>query len=289
MPGVRIQDRLLRVVTADSSVPGSSPLVEDWVRRLIERHTRAFTRAEFLKSVRALSARYVERRADLSDRPAIDSPGKRAAFAAFYAPLHLLTVQAVVSALDLGDSPVSRITDLGCGTGAAGAGWALAAARRPTVVGVDRLAWPLAEATWNWQALGVPGRTRRADLAGVVEQLARDSRHQRGSGEARGHALLFGWAINELDASSRQRVLHALIELAATGTACLIVEPIARASTPWWRDWEDALAPFGARSDDWKFQLPLPPALAQLDREAGFRRDGLAARSCWIAARSMLS
>ncbi len=55
------------------------------------------TRSEFLKAIRALSARYVERRGVLADRSPIDSAGKRAAFAGFYAPLHFLTVRAVVA------------------------------------------------------------------------------------------------------------------------------------------------------------------------------------------------
>ena len=261
--------------------------VDAWVRSLVERHTRAFTRSEFLKSVRALSARYVERRADLPGRSPLDSPGKRAAFAAFYAPLHLITVQAVVRALDLTGSRVSAITDLGCGTGAAGAGWALACQVRPQLTGVDRLAWPLGEAAWNWQALGVTGRTRRADIPDVIEELARGFRHGRPVRDSGFGALLLGWAVNELDTSARHRVLQALVTLAAAGTAALIVEPIARGATPWWPEWQDTLTPLGARCDDWRFETPLPPALAELDREAGFRRDGLAARSCWIAGRSI--
>ena len=54
------------------------------------------TRSEFLKAIRALSARYVERRGALPDRSPLDSAGKRAAFAGFYAPLHFLTVRAVI-------------------------------------------------------------------------------------------------------------------------------------------------------------------------------------------------
>ena len=259
--------------------------VDAWVRSLIERHTRPFTRSEFLKSVRALSARYVERRVDLPGRSPIDSPGKRAAFAAFYAPLHLLTVRALVRSLDISASRVSAITDLGCGTGAAGAGWALGCSVQTQITGVDRLAWPLAEAAWNWQTLGVTGRTRRADMPVVVEELARASRHGRANPQGRSGALLFAWAVNELDDPARRRVLQALATLAAAGIAALVIEPIARSAAPWWPEWEDTLTPLGARCDDWKFETALPPALAELDREAGFRREGLSARSCWIAGR----
>jgi hypothetical protein len=59
------------------------PMTPDgWIDRVIERHTQSMTRPEFLKAVRALSARYVEQRAALRDRSPLDSAGKRAAFAA---------------------------------------------------------------------------------------------------------------------------------------------------------------------------------------------------------------
>jgi hypothetical protein len=57
----------------------------------------------------------------------LDSAGKRAAFAAFYAPLHFLTMRAIVQELVVADStPVTHIdtiVDLGCGTGVAGGRW----------------------------------------------------------------------------------------------------------------------------------------------------------------------
>jgi len=70
-----------------------------WLTALQDRHRSSLTSAEFLKALRALSARYVERRSQLRDRSPLDSAGKRAAFAAFYAPLHFVTTQAVLRAL----------------------------------------------------------------------------------------------------------------------------------------------------------------------------------------------
>src|SRR4051794_40832473 len=73
--------------------------IDRWCEALIARHTASLSRPEFLKAVRALSARYVEARGRLADRSPIDSAGKRAAFAAFYAPLHFVTMREVVRAL----------------------------------------------------------------------------------------------------------------------------------------------------------------------------------------------
>src|SRR5512140_214757 len=104
------------------------------------------TRPEFLKAIRALSARYVERRGALPDRSAIDSAGKRAAFAGFYAPLHFLTTRHVIAALGGPPAGVASIVDAGCGTGVAGAAWALACTEPPALTGIDLSGWALDEA-----------------------------------------------------------------------------------------------------------------------------------------------
>jgi hypothetical protein len=111
--------------------------------------------------------------------------------------------------------------------------------------------------------------------------------------EVRGHRsphtttrhVLFGWAVNELDPDSRKRLLQSVLAMAASAAGVLVVEPLAHRATPWWEEWRDALAPLGVRSDEWRFEIPLPAALAELDREAGFRREGLTAKSLWIAPR----
>ena len=72
---------------------------ERFIAALLDRHAAPLRRSEFLKAIRALSARYVERRATLADRSPLDSAGKRAAFAAYYAPLHYLTVGHILDAL----------------------------------------------------------------------------------------------------------------------------------------------------------------------------------------------
>ena len=68
--------------------------------------------------------------------------------------------------------------------------------------------------------------------------------------------------------------------LAARGARILALEPISRTLVPWWEDWAGARdrsrrdAPTNGVSP-----IALPATLAALDRDAGFKRDGLTARS----------
>jgi RNA polymerase sigma-70 factor (ECF subfamily) len=253
-------------------------LVDRWLTALVDRHTRALSRAEFLKAVRALSARYVERRAELGRRSPLDSAGKRAAFAAYYAPLHLLMVQHVTRALGAATPSVQRILDLGCGTGTSSAGWALACDRAPTLTGIDRSAWALGEAAWNWRALGLAGRTRQGDL--VAAASARSS----ASGGRFPSAILVAWSANELDDDARAVLLQALLGHAASGRAVLVIEPLARSAAPWWSEWADTCERVGGRADEWQEDVPVPAALADISEGAGFRRPPLRARSLWWPA-----
>lgn len=268
------------------------------MQALLDRHASALRRTELLKAIRALSARYVERRAELPGRSALDSDGKRAAFAVFYAPLHLITTREIVHHLGLDSTSVRRVIDLGCGTGAAGAGVAAALAtagfagrtepRSTTarealnLTGVDAHPWAVAEANWTWRTIGLNGRATRGDLVRAAQDLARS---------ARPHSLddtviVLGWSVNELDAASRARLLPLLLDLHRADAAVLVVEPIARTAVPWWDDWAGAIVAAGGRADEWRFPAALPKALADLDEAAGFRRDTLTGRTCFVTRRS---
>jgi hypothetical protein len=253
-------------------------VVADWLIHLLDRHTARLTRPEFLKAVRALSARYVERRAALADRPALDSAGKRAAFAAFYGPLHFLATRSVMRALGLGDRRIDILLDLGCGTGVTSAAWTLEARTPPHVWGIDRDTWALAEARWNWRQLGVHGRAVRADLVDVAQAAAAG---RFGLGDIRRVGFVLGWSVNELTQTSRARLLESLRILAGRSAGVLVLEPISRAVAPWWPEWEQGLAACGGRADMWKFDSPLPASLAELDEAAGFRRSALGVRSLY--------
>ena len=166
--------------------------VAGWLEALERRHLADLTTSEVARALRALSSCYVERRAKLARGGALDSAGKRAAFALFYAPLHFLVVREIVRAIDSASSAgsIARILDLGCGTGAAGAAWALECGRC-AVDGVDRHAWAVAEANWTYRTLGLAGRARQAD----VDRLA-----VRGGN---GQAILAAYTVNELPDATR--------------------------------------------------------------------------------------
>jgi len=252
---------------------------DEWIAALIERHTASLTRPEFLKSIRALSARYVERRSALEGRSALDSAGKRAAFAAFYAPLHFLTMRAIVQELGVAapaTSPattIDTIVDLGCGTGVAGAAVAMAYAKAPRLEGVDLHPWAVDEARWNLRTLGLPGTARR----GSLEQRLSAFAGSRGALDTT--AIVCGWSLNELPHQRRTLAIDALLGLPSRGAALLIVEPIARRLVPWWDAFATRAVAAGGRSDEWRFPPALPAALADLDEAAGFDREALSARS----------
>lgn len=244
----------------------ASARFDEWLAALHARHVAPYRPKEFTHALQALSVRYVERRQELGSRSPLDSAGKRAAFAAFYAPLHFLTIGQVLDQV-AGTAQPERIADLGCGTGVCGAAWAI---RRDAVVaGVDDNQWAVDEARWNLKTLGIDGRVTRGDLLAVAHGgLAAD-------------AIVLGWSVNELDAASRNALLTRLVSFAQERGAVLIVEPLSRAVAPWWSEWAAAFAPIGGRADEWKFRVELPPMLKELSHRAGFRRDALGARSIW--------
>ena len=92
-----------------------------WLEALEKRHLKNLTFAEVRRGVQALSSLYVHRRERIDRSAALDGAGKRAAFAMYFAPLHFLLVREIVRALDARVPPEMTLTDIGCGTGVAGA------------------------------------------------------------------------------------------------------------------------------------------------------------------------
>ncbi len=219
--------------------------------------------AEIRKGVQAVSSLYVERRARLERL--FDGAGKRAAFALYYGPIHFLTVREVVRALDA--RGVSRVLELGCGTAAAGAAWALEAGAR--FDGVEHGGWAAEEGRRTLKALRVAGSVRRGDL-------------RRETLPGRGAGILLAWTVNELEPASQSDLLRALLDAHARGAAVLVVEPIARRMAPWWDAWRTAFEERGGRADLWRFPARLPPTLALLDKAAGLDHRELKARSLWL-------
>jgi hypothetical protein len=243
-----------------------------WLEALERRHLANLTRQEFTRAVRALSARYVERRRQLPDRSPLDSAGKRAAFALFYAPLHFVTAKAALAHVGV-RTDLGAITDLGCGTGVCGAAWALLHESTPAITGIDTNAWTLDEARWNWRTMGLQGQAVRGDLlAGVTRLLKQSDAALARTG------IIAGWALNELDTAARAKVLDAIDALVTRGASLVILEPLARGVAPWWDDWAARLAPRGVKAGDVKLDIALPQPLAGFSDAAGFRKQELGVR-----------
>jgi hypothetical protein len=246
--------------------------VAAWFEALERRHLADLRVPEVTRALRALSSSYVERRR--SAVPAtLDGAGKRAAFALFYAPLHFLTVTAVVEALGAATPSPREVVDIGCGTGVAGAAWSLAAGGRPTVVGIDRHPWAVAEARWTFRELGLRGRAIQGDLARLPRLR-------------RGDAVVAAYALNELSGIARETVEARLIEAASDGVRVLVIEPIARSAAPWWdrsaRRWTAA----GGRADEWRLPMELPRLVEQFDRAAGLDHRIVTCRSLYLPGNS---
>ena len=85
-----------------------------WLASLEAKHLRELTFREVSRSLRALSATYVERRHTLVEGAALSGRGKRAAFALFYGPLHYLLVAHIVRELPSALDRMPALIDLGC-------------------------------------------------------------------------------------------------------------------------------------------------------------------------------
>lgn len=245
------------------------PVFDDWLKELEARHLADLRVPELTRALRALSSAYVERRHKVSSGATLDSAGKRAAFALFYSPLHFLAASHVVQALTATDGTIQTIVDLGCGTGAAGAAWSLAFVNSPTVAGIDRHPWAVAEARWTYRQLGVRGQARQGDLA-------------RTPMPPRGSAVIAAYALNELPEPAREQLEARLIDSASQGVRVLVLEPIARSVTPWWDGAARRVLAAGGRADEWRIPIVLPPLLKTFDRAAGLSHEELKLRSLYL-------
>ena len=244
--------------------------VAEWLSALEARHLADLRVAEVTRALRALSSAYVERRHTVARGGALDSHGKRAAFALFYAPLHFLVTRHVVAALGADAATPASVVDIGCGTGAAGAAWALEAGGVP-LVGIDRHPWAVEEARWTYKQLRLRGQARTGDVTRLP--LLRQ-----------GTGVIAAYVLNELAPAVRERVEDILLTAAGRGAAVLVLEPIARSFTPWWDGTARRFEAAGGRADEWRFAVDLPPMLRMFDKAAGLNHDELTARSLYVPA-----
>lgn len=248
--------------------------VETWYAALEGRHLSTLTFPEVRRALQALSSLYVARRDRLPRGDALAGAGKRAAFSLFYGPLHFLIVREIVKALAAADGTLRNVVDLGCGTGAAGAAWALATAGGALVSGIDASGWAIEEAAWNARALGVSATFRRGDL--VEAPLG-----------AQGEGIVAAYAVNELPDRSRDALLPRLFAACGKGSRVLVVEPIAKRPVPFWPAWEEAFRAAGGRADTWRFPAAFPERMKLLDKAAGLDHRELTARSLWLPPRGV--
>ena len=240
-----------------------------WCAALEERHMARLRFAEVRRGLQALSSLYVERRHRVGGGAALEGAGKRAAFALFYGPLHFLLVRGIVRGLGAARPVPRTIVDLGCGTGAAGAAWAIEAGRHCQIAGTDRSGWAVEEARWNYAVLGVEGRVFRGDLLDALPPRRRA-------------AILAAFTVNELDDDTRDVLLDRLLAAGRGGARVLVVEPIARRGFSWWERWAEAFRAAGGREDHWRFPVELPERLGLLDRAARLNHKELSGRSLYL-------
>jgi hypothetical protein len=248
------------------------PAVATWLHALDARYLANMTTREAGRALRALSSCYVERRGKLVEGAALGTKGKRAAFALFYGPQHFAITRLVIAAVPGACKPLSEVIDLGCGTGAAGAAWALAAGGA-RVLGVDRHPWAVEEANRTYRDLRLIGRAVHGDLTKTPVRAAR------------GTGIVAAYTANELPPEGRTQLLMTLLEAHERGARILVIEPIARTITGWWDEWRVAFEPAGGRADAWRFPAGLPERQRTLARSAGLDPRELTARSLFLPER----
>jgi protein-L-isoaspartate O-methyltransferase len=242
-------------------------LVHAWLASLEERHLADLRLPEVTRALRALSSAYVERRH--ATGRALDTAGKRAAFALFYAPLHFLTVRHIISALGANERVPENVLDIGCGTGVAGAAWALASKSRVRVAGIDRHPAAVEEARWTYRQLQIDGVARQGDAARLSLPRAP-------------LGIVAAYTLNELPDATRTKAWETMCRAAEKGAQVLVIEPIARWAAPWWNEAEADARRLGGRADEWRFSIALPPIVEKLDRAAGLHHREITARSIFI-------
>ena len=240
----------------------------DWLAALEKRHLANLRPSEVSRALRSLSSYYVERRSKLAAGAALNTAGKRAAFALFYGPLHFLVTREIIMSIERARY-VAQILDLGCGTGAAGAAWALAGGRC-TINGIDKHPWAVDEANWTYRQFGITGYAGQASIARAPI---------RGR---KGHGILAAYSINELDDETRIGLISRLIDAKESGSRVLVIEAIAKRALTWWSEWEERFVAAGGRADEWRFRTDLPERQRLLGKAAGLDPRELTARSLWM-------
>ncbi len=114
---------------------------------------------------------------------------------------------------------------------------------------------PLAERRRSQASIAIHGRCRKHD--GRIKQLGLDGQARQGDlarlppAKPR-TAIVAAYALNELTEPVREHLEAYLINAASLGARSLVIEPIARAVTPWWAPAAARVVAAGGRADEWK-------------------------------------
>src|SRR6185436_11358577 len=98
-----------------------------------------------------------------------------------------------------------------------------------------------------------------------------------------GDAIVAAYLLNELAEESRRRLEDRLLDAASRGARVLVLEPIARAITPWWEATAARVVAAGGRADEWQFETRLPPSTALLGKAAGLNSREMKVRSLYLS------
>ena len=233
--------------------------LDTWLVAAERRYTADLRVQEITRALRALSSAYVERR-ERGGRQhvhgALDTAGKRAAFALYYAPLHFIAVTEVVHALQATTPVPDSIVDLGCGTSVGSAAWAIAIGSTAHITAIDRHPWAVSEARWTLAQLGLKGHVKQGDIDRLRPSRSIES-------------AIAAYTLNELSDDARRRVEDQLCERAQRGGRVLILEPLARGVVPWWSETAKRMTALGGRADEWKLTVDVPPVVRLLGTAAG--------------------
>ena len=225
--------------------------------------------SELRRGAQALSNDYVSRRIESQGSArALEGRAKRAAFAMFYSPLHYLVARRVLDDSGLTSLPLTRILDVGCGLGAAGAAWAHGSPARPRVWACDKNGWAVQTARASFRELGLRARVERRSVLAMTAPT-------------RGDVILASYVVNELTAAERSEFL-AMCLGARQSSGILILEPIAIRPLKWWAPWTRAILEAGGREDTWELEIHLPDSLRQIDQASGWDHNRVKARTLWL-------
>ncbi len=242
-----------------------SSVVNDLIPLLESRYKANLTFQEIRKGAQALSQTYVQGRDRMRQHDW--GAGKRAAFCLYYAALHGLVIEHLISELELGKP--QRIIDIGCGTGLPGLVWQRLARTNASILGFEPSKWSAEEATWLYRSAKVQGQVQQKNCDALRNISLKST-----------DAILLAYVINELPDETRHEFLHTLQKSATSGCTIFIVEPIAQITKHWWDEWVLAL---GATTGEMKKRVILPESIKLFDKASKLDHSTLKARWMVVA------